>query len=122
MTHGVEVVRRRCRELHRLIGVETLFAHRLGGHLTQRREVAKRSLEPALDVRAAVEVVVGDQRAEVVGAQRDQDRIDELAGTPRTVERLARLVRRSLARPQVGDACRMGRKKIAEVPGHAAEV
>ena len=68
-----------------LLGVEPLLADRLGGHLAERGEVGERLLEPALDAGARIEVVVGDQRAEVVSGQRDQHGVDELAWSPSAV-------------------------------------
>ena len=70
----------------RLLGVEPLLAHRLGGRLAQRGEVGERPLEPAFDARAGVEMVVGDQRPEVVRGQRDEHGVDELAGSAGAID------------------------------------
>ena len=64
----LDVVGGRRRQRERLLGVEPLLANRLGGHLAQRGEVGERLLEAAFDAGAGVEMVVGDQRPEVVGA------------------------------------------------------
>ena len=76
-----------------LLGVEALLADGLGGHLAQRGEVGEGFLEPALNAGARVEMVVGDQRAEVVRGERDQDGVDELAGSPGAIGRLTGLSR-----------------------------
>ena len=86
------------------------------------RELVEQVASDAYDAGASVEVVVGDQRAEVVGAERDQDGIDELSWPPGAVQWRNRLIRRGLPGPEVGDARGMCREKVAEMPGHAAGV
>ena len=88
LSNRLDVIRGRRRQRQGLLGVETLLANGLGGHLAQRGEVGERPLEAALDPRARVEMVVGDQRPEVVRGQCDQDGIDELARSPSAVRRL----------------------------------
>jgi hypothetical protein len=43
-------------------------------------------VETAFDARAGVEMVVGDQRPEVVGGERDEYGIDELPGSASAIE------------------------------------
>ena len=129
-THGrgqvladrLDVVSRRGRELQGFLGVEPLLADGLGGHLAEGGEVGERLGEAPLDARLGIKVVIRDQRAEVVGGQRDQHSIDELAGSAGAVGGLAGVSRRCLPRPEVRDPRRVGRQKVAELPGHAAEV
>ena len=82
----LDVVGGRRRERQRLLGVEPLLADRLGGHLAQRSEVGERVLQPALDAGTGIEMVVGDQRPEVVRGQRDEHRVDELTRSSGAVE------------------------------------
>lgn len=83
----LNVVGGRRREGQRLLGVEPLLADCLGGHLAQRSEVGECVLEPALNAGIGIEMVVGDQRPEVVRRQRDEHRVDELTRTSGAVER-----------------------------------
>jgi len=122
LTHRLDVVRRGRHEREGLLGVEPLLENHLGRHLTQRREVGERLLQAALDPGARVEMVIGDQRAEVVSGERDQYGIDELARSPGAVGGLPGVRRGCLPRPSIGDPRRVGRQKVAELPGHAAEV
>ena len=122
LSNRLDVIRGRRRERQGLLGVETLLANGLGGHLAQRGEVGECPLEAALDPRVRIEMVVGDQRAEVVGGQCDQDGIDELAGSPSAVRRLAGVSRRYLPRPKSAIRAAWCRQEVAELPGHAAEV
>jgi len=57
----------------------------------QRHEVLERHVETALQARLGVEVVVRDERAEVVGAQGDEDGVDELPGPSSPVGWLVRI-------------------------------
>jgi hypothetical protein len=70
-------------------GVEAFLAHRLGAHLAERGEVGQRLLQPAFHARSRLEVVIGDQRPEVVSGERDQDGVHELARSAGVVEGLA---------------------------------
>ena len=118
----LDVVSGRGRERKRLLGVEPLLADRLGSHLAESGEIGERLGEPPLDARLGIKVVIRDQRTEVVGGQRDQHGVDELAGSAGAIEGLTGVSRRYLPRPQVGDPRRVGRQEVAELPGHAAEV
>ena len=70
----------------RLLGVEPLLTHRLGGDLAECGEIGERLAEPPLDARLRVQVVIGDQGTEVVGGQRDQHGVDELARSAGAIE------------------------------------
>ncbi len=87
LPHRLDVVGGRRRERQRLLGVEPLLADGLGAHLAQRGEVGEGVLEPAFHARIGVEMVVGDQRPEIVCRERDEHRVDELARTSGAVER-----------------------------------
>ena len=119
---GVEVVCGRGGELDRLIRIEALLADGLGSCLAEGAQVAERSLEASLHVVLGIEVVICDQGAKVVRAQRDEHRIDELARPAGAIYLLVGIARTCLPGPQIGNPGRMGREKVAEVPGHAAEV
>jgi hypothetical protein len=86
LPHRLDVVGRGGGERDRLLGVESLLAHRLGCRLAERCEVGEGLLEPALDTRAGVEMVVGHERPEVVGGQCDEHGIDELPGSAGAIE------------------------------------
>ena len=60
--------------------------NRLGGDPAECGEVGERFAEPALDAGLRVEVVIGDQGTEVVGGQRDQHGVDELAWPAGAIE------------------------------------
>jgi hypothetical protein len=93
LAHRLDVVRCRRRQFEGLLGVEALLANCLGSRLPQRGEVGEGLLEAALDSRAGVEMVVRDQRPEVVSGERDQDGVDELARSPGAVGGLIGLSR-----------------------------
>lgn len=86
LPHRLDVVGRRGGEFERLLSVEPLLSHGLSGDLAERGEVGESRLEAPLQAGTRIEVVIGDQRPEVVGGQGDQHGVDELTWSARAIE------------------------------------
>ena len=87
LSDGLDVVSGHGRQRERLLGVEPLLTDCLGSDPAECREIGERFAESALDAGLRVQVVIGDEGTEVVGGQRDQHGIDELARPAGAIER-----------------------------------